>query len=156
MQTSYNLFLSPSQRREAPLGEGYYFRSAIYTRVNANIAKCKVILHVMDERRTTVFVVMRMRESSQISKIWRTTWRVNAGWRLPKRRKRRPERLPQDYKRHLRRDKCWKKAEKRGETILDWHKTSLLIYCLHYATIKLLRICVKGRRSASRIHSVHC
>ncbi len=27
---------------------------------------------VMDERRTTVFVVMRMRESSLISKIWRT------------------------------------------------------------------------------------
>ena len=29
------------------------------------------------------------------------------------------ERLPQDCKRHLRRDKCWKKTEKRGETILD-------------------------------------
>ena len=47
--------------------------SMIYTRVNANIAKCKVILHVMDERRTTVFVVMRMRDSSLISRIWRTT-----------------------------------------------------------------------------------
>ncbi len=32
-----------------------------------------------------------------------------------KKRKRRQERLPQDYKRHLRRDKCWKKTEKREE-----------------------------------------
>ncbi len=29
--------------------------------------------------RTTFFVVMRMRESSQISKIWRTTRRANTG-----------------------------------------------------------------------------
>ncbi len=36
-----------------------------------------------------------------------------------KSRKRRQQRLPQNYKRILRRDKCWKKVEKRGETNLD-------------------------------------
>ncbi len=39
--------------------------------------------------------------------------------RLAKSRKRRQKRLPQDYKRLLRRDKCWKKAEKREEATLD-------------------------------------
>ncbi len=43
-----------------------HFCSAIYTRVNANIAKCKVILHVMDVGRSTVFVVMCMCNSSPI------------------------------------------------------------------------------------------
>ncbi len=73
-----------------------------------------------------VFVVMRMRESSLISKIWQTImksepegFRKGEGQRL--------ERLPQDYKRLLRRDKSWKKAEKRGETTLDSkNKTSLI------------------------------
>ncbi len=53
----------PPQKKKKKRLCSYIFRSAIYTRVNANIAKCKVILpYVMDGRRWMVFVVMRMRE----------------------------------------------------------------------------------------------
>ncbi len=70
---------------------------------------------------------------------------------LPKRRKRRQERLPQDYKRHLRRYKCWKKTEKRGETIrsgLTQNKFVDILFALNPCVF------IKGRRS--RIQSVHC
>ena len=51
-------------------GEGHYFRSAIYTRVNAWIAERKVMLnYVMDDRRWMVFVVIRIQAESGLVSI---------------------------------------------------------------------------------------
>ena len=78
--------------------------------------------------------------------LWRTIMK-SEHWRLAKSRKRRQERLPQDYKRLLRRDKCWEKTE----TTLDWNTKQV---CWYIVCTKLLRNYIKGRRS--RIQSVHC
>jgi hypothetical protein len=72
---------------------------------------------------------MRMRESSRIMresshrdlKIW--TWRGNCELhcsRFPKRHKQRQNQWPQDS--CMREDRCWRKAEERGETMMDWNK----------------------------------
>ncbi len=61
-----------------------------------------------DERRTTVFVVMRMRESSLISKIWRTIMKSEHALKASGKGENEDK---NDYKRLLRRDKCWKKTE---------------------------------------------
>ena len=102
-------------------------------------AKCKVIVFVIDR-----FVVSRMRESSLISKIWRTiikserTQNCQKTSEKAKTGKRRDELLPQDHKRLLRRDKCWKiKTEERRETTMDWNRKQV---CWYIVCTELLRI----------------
>ena len=57
-----------------PRGEGYKFRSAIYTRANPSIAKCKVILYyVMDGRRSMTFVVIC---SASTNRVWTSIYQA--------------------------------------------------------------------------------
>ncbi len=62
---------------------------------------------------------MRMRESSHDLKNMADYHKERTNTKAFERRKRRDELLPQDHKRLLRRDKCWKKTEERGETTMD-------------------------------------
>ncbi len=72
------------------------------------------------------------------------SWRANTeGFR--KRRKRRQERLPQDYKRLPRRDKCWKKTE----MTLDWNTKQVCWYIVCWDR------CFRRRPLSSDLNKFH-
>ena len=113
-----------------------------------HLGKCEhseVQSHPPCHGRTTVFVVMRMRESSLISKIWRT---LAEGFRKGENEDKNDcHKTTRDTWEEINAGKRQRSAEKRL-----WIDTKQV--CWYIVCTKLLRIYIKGRRS--RIQSVHC